>query len=122
MDIHFESILRIIRLHGLYRSSSRLPTSTFNALQRIDLIRPHAVKFCVESKHSCPTTSTRVFIEHVIEALRDMREICLSATKSGQQGASTSSRGEPADVPDAGAAADHSSTDGPQAVLAKARL
>ncbi|KAF8440414.1 acyltransferase ChoActase/COT/CPT [Boletus edulis BED1] len=75
------------------------------------LIGPHAVKFCVESKHSCPTTSTHVFIEHVADALRDMREICLSANKSGQAGESVSANTEAADVANAGAAADHPSTD-----------
>ncbi|KAF9243394.1 acyltransferase ChoActase/COT/CPT [Melanogaster broomeanus] len=39
------------------------------------LIRPHSITFCLESKHSCPTTSTRTFIDHVVDALRDMRDI-----------------------------------------------
>ncbi|KAG8213301.1 Choline/Carnitine o-acyltransferase-domain-containing protein [Butyriboletus roseoflavus] len=69
------------------------------------LIGPHAIKFCVESKHSCPTTSTRVFIEHVADALRDMREICLSANKSGQEGEFASTNAEPADT--LNASADH---------------
>ncbi|KIK80431.1 hypothetical protein PAXRUDRAFT_833536 [Paxillus rubicundulus Ve08.2h10] len=46
------------------------------------LIRPNSIKFCIESKHSCPTTSTRAFIDHVVDALRDMRNICLWAKKS----------------------------------------
>jgi hypothetical protein len=93
-----------------------------------DLIGPHAVKLCVESKHACPTTSTRVFIEHVGDALRDMREICLSVSKSDQEGEFASAHAEVADVPNA--SADHLSTDGlynriqqpRDAVLAKPRL
>ncbi|KAF9223779.1 acyltransferase ChoActase/COT/CPT [Gyrodon lividus] len=52
------------------------------------LIGPHSVKFCVESKHSCPTTSTRAFIDHVSDALRDMRDICLWAKKREEEGSS----------------------------------
>ena len=88
-----------------------------------DLIGPHAVKFCVESKHACPTTSTRVFIEHVGDALRDMREICLSANKSGEEGEFASANADAADVPNANA--DHPSTDRRDnwgSVLAKPRL
>ncbi|KAG9314992.1 acyltransferase ChoActase/COT/CPT [Chiua virens] len=57
------------------------------------LIGPHVVKFCAESKRSCLTTSTNIFLEHVTDALRDMREICLSANQCGQEGES-----EPASV------------------------
>ncbi|KAH7884455.1 acyltransferase ChoActase/COT/CPT [Phlebopus sp. FC_14] len=45
------------------------------------LIRPNSIKFCIESKHSCPTTSTHAFVAQIVEALRDMRDICLWAKR-----------------------------------------
>ncbi|KAF8554621.1 acyltransferase ChoActase/COT/CPT [Imleria badia] len=88
------------------------------------LIGPNAVKFCVESKHSCPTTSTRVFIEHVADALRDMREICLSANKSGKKGDSVSTNAEPADMQnvDAERGLDNNVRPLGESILAKSRL
>ena len=94
MNTHVESISRSICPRGLYLGCSMF---SFHA---IDLIGPRAVKFCVESKHSCPTTSTRLFTEHVADALRDMREICLSAGKSDEEGEFGSTGAEP-DAPNA---------------------
>ncbi|KAF8843770.1 acyltransferase ChoActase/COT/CPT [Paxillus ammoniavirescens] len=49
------------------------------------LIRPNSFKFCVESKHSCPITSTRAFLDHIVDALRDIRDICLWARKREEE-------------------------------------
>lgn len=48
----------------------------------IDLPGPEIMKFGIESKHSCPETSTRVFKEALATALLDMRALCLTATQA----------------------------------------
>lgn len=88
----------------------------------IDLIGPHAVKFCVESKHSCPTTSTRVFIERVADALRDMREICLSANKRDEESDFASESAESTDMPNTNADNPSRIRQLVDSVLAKPRL
>lgn len=52
----------------------------------IDLAGPFLVKFGIESKFSCPTTSTSRFKHHIVQALRDMREMCeeAAAADAGQ--------------------------------------
>ncbi|WVQ77521.1 hypothetical protein IAR50_007207 [Cryptococcus sp. DSM 104548] len=42
------------------------------------LAGPHLIKFGIESKFSCDKTSTQRFKHHVVQALRDMREVCES--------------------------------------------
>ena len=90
-NTHVESISRSICPRAL-----RLGCSMFS-FHAIDLTGPRSVKFCVESKHSCPTTSTRLFTdsEHVADALRDMREICLSAGKGDEESELGSAGAEP---------------------------
>lgn len=44
---------------------------------------PHLIKFGIESKFSCPVTSTSQFKHHLAQALRDMRGICEAAAGSG---------------------------------------
>lgn len=41
-----------------------------------DLAGGKVVKFGIESKRSCPTTSTEKFRGKIVEALREMREVC----------------------------------------------
>lgn len=43
------------------------------------LLGPHIIKFGIESKNSCPTTSTTKFKHHLAQALRDMRRVCEAA-------------------------------------------
>ena len=45
-------------------------------LTSADLLGPHMIKFGIESKNSCPTTSTTKFKHHLAQALRDMRRVC----------------------------------------------
>ena len=46
------------------------------------------VKFGIESKHSCPSTSTAAFKECITTAMQDMRFVCvaglMAADTSGQ--------------------------------------
>jgi len=53
-------------------------TSTEPRLQLslIDLIAPKRIRFCIESKFSCPLTSTGEFKQYIADALLDMRAIC----------------------------------------------
>lgn len=44
-----------------------------------DLAAPSLIKFGIESKHSCPLTSTDQFKSAVVESLREMAEIVLAA-------------------------------------------
>ncbi|KAG6332102.1 hypothetical protein ID866_6989, partial [Astraeus odoratus] len=54
------------------------------------LIAPTSIKFCIDSKHSFPQTSTRAFMANIMSALKDMREICLGAEKlDGEEGGGT---------------------------------
>jgi carnitine O-acetyltransferase len=57
----------------------------FQQLIWSDLAGPFLVKFGIESKFSCPTTSTSRFKHHIVQALRDMREVCEAATAGGVQ-------------------------------------
>ncbi|KAL4063023.1 acyltransferase ChoActase/COT/CPT [Scleroderma yunnanense] len=49
------------------------------------LIAPSLVRFCVDSKHSCPSTSTHAFMTELVNALRDMKEICLNAQRCDEE-------------------------------------
>lgn len=42
-----------------------------------DLAGPDMIKFGIESKYSCPFTSTAAFQEAIIAAMRDMKSICV---------------------------------------------
>ncbi|KIJ66998.1 hypothetical protein HYDPIDRAFT_108981 [Hydnomerulius pinastri MD-312] len=90
------------------------------------LIGPHSIKFCVESKHSCPTTSTRVFVTHIVDALRDLRDICLWAKKAADDGSSSPSGSETSAMEGAGDGASGAGRNksglNEGAVVAKARL
>ncbi|KAL1412564.1 hypothetical protein Q8F55_000311 [Vanrija albida] len=44
------------------------------------MIAPHIVKFGLESKVSCPTTSTTRLKHNIVQALRDMRRVCEAAS------------------------------------------
>ncbi|KAI0069154.1 acyltransferase ChoActase/COT/CPT [Artomyces pyxidatus] len=44
---------------------------------------PHIIKFGIESKHSCPETSTALFQAALSEALRDMRTVCSPESVEG---------------------------------------
>ncbi|RXK39702.1 carnitine acetyltransferase [Tremella mesenterica] len=46
------------------------------------LAGPNLIKFGIESKYSCPTTSTTIFKHHLVQALRDMRRVCEAAVSS----------------------------------------
>lgn len=50
-----------------------------------DLIAPHRIKFCIESKFSSPLTSTSKFKEYIADALLDMRAICEAGLDSAEQ-------------------------------------
>lgn len=43
---------------------------------RPDLAGDKVIKFGIESKVSCPETSTDVFRQNVVEAMREMRAMC----------------------------------------------
>ncbi|KAI0749339.1 acyltransferase ChoActase/COT/CPT [Daedaleopsis nitida] len=43
---------------------------------------PERLRFGVESKHSCPQTSTQLFMAAITDALLDMRNLCTSAVQS----------------------------------------
>ena len=64
----------------------------------LDLIAPSLIKFCIDSKHSCPTTSTQSFMTQLTHALRDMQEICLDAQKHGEKWREDKGNGMSADV------------------------
>lgn len=49
-------------------------TRSLNVL--IDLAGADVLKFGIESKHSCPSTSTHAFKKAVVEALRDIKLVC----------------------------------------------
>ncbi|KIM64248.1 hypothetical protein SCLCIDRAFT_115593 [Scleroderma citrinum Foug A] len=49
------------------------------------LIAPTSVRFCIDSKHSCPITSTQSFMTQLTHALRDMQEICLDAQSRDEE-------------------------------------
>jgi hypothetical protein len=97
--------IRALRLSVVFVSSTHIanyssasPLFTITPLpcriQPTDLIRPNSIKFCIDSKHSCPTTSTRAFIDHVVDALRDIRDICLWARKREEEASLTCSSSE----------------------------
>lgn len=44
-----------------------------------DMAGPFLIKFGIESKISCPTTSTTKFKHQLVQAFRDMRELCETA-------------------------------------------
>lgn len=44
-----------------------------------DMPGPEIMKFGIESKHSCPETSTSVFKESLTTVLLDMKALCLAA-------------------------------------------
>ncbi|KAI0694621.1 acyltransferase ChoActase/COT/CPT [Cytidiella melzeri] len=46
------------------------------------LVGPDMIKFGIESKHSCPHTSTKEFKHTVASALRDMQKLCSCAISS----------------------------------------
>jgi carnitine O-acetyltransferase len=50
-----------------------------------DLIAPHRIKFCIESKFSSPLTSTSKFKEYIADALLDMRAICEAGLNLAEQ-------------------------------------
>ena len=50
----------------------------------LDLIAPHRIRFCIESKFSSPLTSTTKFKQYIADALLDMRAICEAGLDSGE--------------------------------------
>lgn len=43
----------------------------------VDLPGRDIIKFGIESKHSCPSTSTQLFSDALTQSLIDLRELCL---------------------------------------------
>lgn len=56
--------------------SSRLDSDNGDTWISADLTGSEILKFGIESKRSNPTTSTAVFRCNLVEALREMREVC----------------------------------------------
>lgn len=48
-----------------------------------DLAAPSLIKFGIESKHSSPLTSTDGFKKAIVQALRDMHDICEPREEEG---------------------------------------
>lgn len=55
-------------------------------LRLADLAGNQVIKFGIESKRSCPETSTEVFRNNLVEALREMRDICERGQPAGEEG------------------------------------
>lgn len=66
----------------LCRSSTLLLT-----LDQTDLAGNQIIKFGIESKHSCAETSTEVFRNNLVEALREMKAVCEQGQVPEQQAA-----------------------------------
>lgn len=49
------------------------------------LIGPSSIKFCIDSKHSCSSTSTHMLMGHLHDALTDMWGICMSKCGEGDK-------------------------------------
>ncbi|ORY34657.1 Choline/Carnitine o-acyltransferase-domain-containing protein [Naematelia encephala] len=47
---------------------------------------PNLIKFGIESKHSCPVTSTARFKHNIVQSLRDIRRVCEAAAVGGSSG------------------------------------
>lgn len=41
-----------------------------------DIVKPHTLTLGIESKHSCPKTSSRALANALREALDEMRDLC----------------------------------------------
>lgn len=72
----------------------------------VDLAGPDIVKFGVESKHSCPLTSTTAFQEIIAGAMRDMRMVCLKGALAPNLSAIAGSKSGSGSGPGAGAGPD----------------
>lgn len=48
----------------------------------VDLVGPELIKFGIESKYSCPKTSTKMFMATITRALLDLQSICLQGLSS----------------------------------------
>jgi len=57
----------------------------------VDLAAPEMVKFGIESKFSCPKTSTEVFKKAVVRAMEDLKALCEGAILELEQTATTDS-------------------------------
>jgi hypothetical protein len=64
-------------------SRAYLSTTPHTKLDYADILNPEVMKFGVESKRSCPTTSTERYKEALAESLREMRVLCEEETRAG---------------------------------------
>lgn len=48
---------------------------------RADILNPEAMRFGIESKRSCPATSTERYKEALAASLREMRVLCQEETR-----------------------------------------
>lgn len=58
------------------RAAAKRLADELSAVASADLTGKNILKFGIESKRSCPATSTERFRSHVADALREMRRVC----------------------------------------------